>query len=471
MPDLITHSMVDLGDGGIIEERPDFDDFVVKDFYLKSLYPTVRPTDFYRYLFPVGSFERQGHPEDRRGNGIAVSIDVEKKQGAKTVVTDGLEQLDDLLEQSFVVMSPIAYYGRSRRADHALWLHALTFDIDYVLLPQLKTIIDWFDRLRELPRPTFVVNSGHGVHLYYVFEQPIPMYPSNQREFMKLKRNLINKIWTKYTSNHPERKEALGVVQGFRMVGSYVKMGFYRLSAWRTGGRVTLDYLNGFAWEGQEAKISLGRSGLSLDEAKMAWPEWYERRIIRREEPGRWHVKRDLYDWFLRRVEAEGKVGHRYFCMMCLAIYAAKCDVAESELRRDAARLQEIFDDMGRPSGEPFTWEETEQALEAYNESYVKYPRETIERITAIPMPANKRNGRKQLLHMATMRAVQDVIDPKGEWRNKNGRPKGSGTKADQIRAYATAHPDASHSRIAKALSVSRTTVIKWLKKRKTEVS
>lgn len=45
-----------------------------------------------------------------------------------------------------------------------------------------------------------------------------------------------------------------------------------------------------------------------------------------------------------------------------------------------------------------------------------------------------------------------------------SGRPKGSGEKRDIIRAYACEHPDANHSEIAKALGVSRPTVIKWLR-------
>ena len=55
---------------------------------------------------------------------------------------------------------------------------------------------------------------------------------------------------------------------------------------------------------------------------------------------------------------------------------------------------------------------------------------------------------------------MQGVTDPDGNWRNRDGAP----TKRDGILAYAAAHPGASHSAIAKALGVSRKTVIKWLK-------
>lgn len=58
------------------------------------------------------------------------------------------------------------------------------------------------------------------------------------------------------------------------------------------------------------------------------------------------------------------------------------------------------------------------------------------------------------------MNALRDVDYPDGSWRNKGGAP----TKRERIRAYAVEHPEASHSEIARALDVSRPTVIKWLK-------
>lgn len=462
----IQHFEVDLGVN--LPEfllREDLDDFCVKDRTLAASYPRYSPGDFYRYLFPIGSFERLGHFEDKKGNGVAIAIDEASKKATKTIITDGLEQIESLLAEPFVVCSPISYYGKSRRSDHALWLHALTLDIDYVGEGHLKNMLNWLEELNLMPRPTFIVNSGHGVHLYYVFDEPIAMYKNNQAELLKLKKYLVDHIWTKYTSTKPERKEALGIVQGFRMVGSRTKMGVYQLTAYKTGDRVTLDYLNSFTNGNAEAKISQP-SSLSLEEAKQKFPDWYEKRVVCGEKPGRWHIKRDLYDWYLKRIEGEASIGHRYFCMFCLAVYARKCDIGEDELRGDAARLQEAFDRMGDQTGEPFTWDEAEKALEAYNECYVTFPRKTIERLTAISMPANKRNGRKQAQHMEVMRAIQGIVNP--DWRQGNGRPKGSPNKShpkrEAVRAYKKAHPNSTQREIAKALGVSPTTVNKWLK-------
>ena len=73
-------------------------------------------------------------------------------------------------------------------------------------------------------------------------------------------------------------------------------------------------------------------------------------------------------------------------------------------------------------------------------------------------LPKNKRNGRSQAKHLEGARAIRDINND--NWREGNGRKP----KADLVREYAAAHPDASHSAIARELGISRTTVIKWLK-------
>ena len=51
-----------------------------------------------------------------------------------------------------------------------------------------------------LPKATFVVNSGTGLHLYYVLDKPVPMYPQNQKYLKELKYSLTRQIWNKFTS-------------------------------------------------------------------------------------------------------------------------------------------------------------------------------------------------------------------------------------------------------------------------------
>ena len=47
----------------------------VKNEYLTEHYSEVTPMAFYRDMFPVSSFERRGHHEDTKANGILTVID------------------------------------------------------------------------------------------------------------------------------------------------------------------------------------------------------------------------------------------------------------------------------------------------------------------------------------------------------------------------------------------------------------
>ena len=46
--------------------------FKMKNEWLGQFYEEVKPKDFYRAVFPEGSFEREGHPEDLIS--LAVSV-------------------------------------------------------------------------------------------------------------------------------------------------------------------------------------------------------------------------------------------------------------------------------------------------------------------------------------------------------------------------------------------------------------
>lgn len=90
----------------------------------------------------------------------------------------------------------------------------------------------------------------------------------------------------------------------------------------------------------------------------------------------RWHIKRDLYDWWLRKIKEGASVGHRYSCLCVLASYAVKCDIPEDELFTDAFSL-----------------------LQFYQENYVTYSRSEAERVSAIPMPASAPGRKESRLH------------------------------------------------------------------------
>lgn len=441
---------------------------------LLERFSEVDSLTFYRDLFPEGSFEEKGVFVDGQYNGIAVEV-LNRDRVLRHTVTDDLEKISELTSRdNFCLMSPISYIGKSRRSENARDMYALAIDLDGVSNERefkfLMTQIERGEEMRAfvwgLPRPTYIVSSGTGLHLYYVFSEPLRLYPNVVKELSKLKKRLTWQAWTQGASSLHDSVQYESLFQGFRVVGTITKVGT-RSRAFKTGAKVDIDYLNFFVPEEFRAENLSYTSNLSLEEAAKKYPDWYERRIVKGTPKGTWTCKRDLYDWWIRRLKDGAEQGHRYWCLMVLAVYAKKSGIEYEELSKDALGLVDFLDSLGDGT-DPFTEEDALDALEAYNDSYITYPIKTITERTGIPIERNKRNGRKQSDHVRLMSLIRDFDDPDGNWRNKDGRPKGSikssTPKGEQIKAYAEAHPDANHSEIARALGVSRPTVIKWLR-------
>ena len=150
-----------------------------KNEHLEKFLELVTPFEFYREIFPVGSFERKGHFEDAKGNGIAVTVppkaagialEIKEEGKAKRyTITDELSELSEVYDTDFTIMSPISYFGRQRCGKNARYLYALVFDLDGVGMPQLRDTLHQMNN-DILPQATFVVNSGTGLHLYYVLQ-------------------------------------------------------------------------------------------------------------------------------------------------------------------------------------------------------------------------------------------------------------------------------------------------------------
>ena len=146
---------------------------------LSAIYTEISEVNFYRDIFPVGSFEQKGIYEKGKYNGIAVAIEKGGKQAKRMTVTDDLNAINDMVQtDAFCIMSPISYAGKSRHAENARYMYALTIDLDGIYtMQQWQFFIRQIERGHEmlsfvwgLPKPTYLVSSGTGLHIYYVFE-------------------------------------------------------------------------------------------------------------------------------------------------------------------------------------------------------------------------------------------------------------------------------------------------------------
>lgn len=429
---------------------------------LDALFEEVHYMDFYRDIFPVGSFEERGEYEDGKYNGIAIAIEKGSKRAKRRTITDDLDTIADMAgSNDFCLMSPISYAGKSRKSSNARFMYALAIDLDGMterkhwdfFMEQINRGHEMLQFVWGLPRPTYLVSSGSGIHIYYVFKQPIPMFKNIVEELEKLKRRLTWQAWTQGASSLHDKVQYESLFQGFRVVGTITKDGG-RCRAFSVGEKVTVEYLNKFVPEDHRAVSFVYKSDLLLQDAKKKYPEWYQRRIVEKRPRNTWTCKKAVYDWWIRKLKEGAEQGHRYWCIMTLATYAQKCGVPRETLEEDAYGLIPFMN----TKGDEFTEDDVMHALEAYTDSYVTYPIDTIVWRTGIQIEKNKRNFRKQALHLERARAVQNIDYPCGEWRNKEGRPD----KLSVVAEWRSEHPEGTKAECVRETGLSKKTVYRW---------
>jgi conserved domain protein len=429
---------------------------------LEQSYREVNYKDFYRDIFPLGSLEEKGVYEVGKYNAIARSIKVGDSKTKRYIVTDDLDVLDELVKcDDFCIIRPISFIGKSAKSSNARFMYAMAIDLDGLkkkknfdfLIHQISNGHNMLSVVWGLPKPTYLVSSGTGIHLYYVFEKPIPLFKNVVKGLERLKKRLTWQAWTQGASVLSDNVQYESLFQGFRMVGTITKNGG-RCRAFKVGNKVTVEYLNKYVPEEYQVETIVYQSRLSLKVAKELYPEWYKNRIINKQPKGSWVCKKDLYDWWIRTLKEGATEGHRYWCIMTLCTYAKKCGVSHEVLEKDAYGLIPFMNTLGSE----FTEDDVLHALQAYDDSYITYPIKTIEERTDIKIERNKRNGRRQEQHIKIMNAIRDIEHPDGTWRNKDGRPD----KAKIVEDWRNAHPDGKKIECERETGLSRHTILKW---------
>ena len=437
--------------------------------YLYTYYDELEPKEFYREIFKKGELQEKGVYDKGKYNGIIVEVTKDKLHDGRNKIlrhtlTDDLDKIDEVIERdNFCLMSPISYIGKTRNSDNARELYALTIDLDGVIIKNgddptgLKTLFHQIENLDRIPMPTYIVSSGTGLHLYYVFEKPIMLFPNVVKQLQLYKRELTRIVWQGYITKLEDNVQYESLFQGFRVVGTITKKG-ERARAFRTGKRVTMDYMNEFVRDEFKTDDFVYKSNLTLEQAKEKYPDWYDKRIIKKLPKGHWICKKELYKWWQRQMIEGGKTGHRYYCMMMLAVYARKSGIEREELEKDAFMFMELFDTLPASEDNPFTEKDVIDALQAYDDRYMTYPINSISYLTDIHIEKNRRNYRKREQHIKIMNAIRDIEYPDGEWRNKEGRP----SKKHIVREYRKINPNAKKSQCIKDTGLDKKTVYKW---------
>lgn len=299
--------------------------------------------------------------------------------------------------------------------------------------------------------------------MYYVFEEPIDLFPNIKLQMKSLKYDLTFRMWDYKSTSKKDKVQYQSIVQGFRMVGSINPKYGVEVKAFQIGDRVTLEYLNFYAKPQNRVDINkrFSPSKMSREQAKEAYPEWYQRVVVEKNKrQKKWDIKGKqgfaLYNWWLNRAE-EITGGHRYYYLMCLVIYACKCDVPKAKLKED---MYSVFEKLKLVEHDnPLTEEDIESALEVYSKEYYNFKISDIEYLTDLRIERNKRNYQKQKEHLEEARAIRDIRmkRQKKDWREGNGRKSAEPT----IVEFLCENPTASKAEVIRGTGLSKPTVYK----------
>lgn len=466
---------------------------------LARYYEEIQPYDFYREIFGDGELDEADAFTKGKYNGIAIEITDKKIPDPKRpgrekqvvyrhTVTDDLDVVDQLLHSPhFCAMAPISYAGKSRSSKNARIMYALCVELDNLRVTKdgkqrgLDNLIDRYSKkCHFIPTPTFVVASGSGVHLYYQFEKPLVLFPNTIKSLKAYKHQLTKMIWhesvTTTFTNETIQQES--IFQPFRMPGTLTKRGD-RAVAFRVGGKVSIDYMNSFMYPSLKGTCNIEgayRSELLLKDAKEKYPEWYQKVVVEKDRSVKeWALSRRVYDWWLREIKYRAADGHRFHCLMMLAIYAIKCGnydpkknpnpVTQEEFEADAWSLLDDFKSRGKREDNPFTEHDVLCAIQVYEDrGMITYPRNSVAHKSGIEIKANKRNGQKQADHLEEARAIRDIrMRRQGKkWTDGNGRPQGSGSAKQTVWDWRHSHREGKKADCIRDTGLSKKTVYRW---------
>lgn len=452
--------------------------------FMSANFEQVDPIEFYEELFPNNETKQEAltNIHYQQPNAVYLYKAGNDKQYRMIMYKDRWRDdfLDYIEGNELALCGGLAYRGNKNTLENAQKMNALIIDLDGVRIQEIENFLElstWdpSSKAYAVPHPTFIALSGSGLHLYYQFDKPIDLFPNIKLQLKQLKYKLTFRCWQYKSTSTVKETQYQSINQAFRMVGSMNDKYGITIVAFRTGDKVSLEYLNSYVKP--EFRVDITRqfrpTKMSLAQAKKSYPEWYERKIVNKDTSlrSRWEIEKKvhgkdpyaLYHWWLKKAD-EIKGGHRYFFMMNLTIYAKKCNVPREILENDIRKAFSILKNAENhhPDGslDELNERDIKSALETYDKSYYCWTLEDVETTSGLVISRNRRNKRKQEEHMKVMRAIQSVTTP--NWREGNGRPINSGTCESKVKDWVAKHPDGKKAECIRDTGMAKHTVYKW---------
>ena len=318
-------------------------------------------------------------------------------------------------------------------------IHTFIIDFDNaysgVLLNALQR--DWESANGDpFAKPTYIVNSGTGLHLYFVLSEPVPVYHSSTQNIDRLYRALaIQQSQRVYV-----QRQIQWFGQDFRCAGGLNKYNWEN-TIFRVGDTWDIDDLGkAVGLEG----VHFLRYGEKRQQKK--GPRRKRQKVVG------WKTNRAFYDYALENCRKRTEEGHRYLSMCALSAIAYKCGVDRQELEKD---LEGLLPEYNKRAARQVKPKEIQSAMKMYNERAMATPRESLEHWQGWEYKPIKRNGRKRADHIKLMNFVRDEINQNKDWHGRHD-------KRAIVEEWHAAHPEGTKADCIRALGIDRKTVSKY---------
>lgn len=376
-----------------------------------------------------------------------VFIDEGEEQTTKHIVPMSIDEaLEHCEDRNDMLMGGCTYFNNWISKKSAKDIYSFIIDMDNVysgtLLNALKQ--DWRTANGEvLPMPTYIVNSGTGLHLYFVLTEPIPNYKSTTENLDKLYRALAIQQTTKRVYL---KKQVQWFGQDFRMAGGKNKYN-WKNTVFRVGSKWDIDEL-----------------GKAVGLKDVHFVRYGEKRTIKSTGESKhrvnrqgWRSNRAFYDYAVRECKAKTKEGNRYTSMCALSVIAWKCNVPQEELERD---LLSLLPDYNKGATRQIKEKEIYSAMKMYNSKAMLTQRKSLENWQGWEYKPIKRNGQKQADHLEEARAIRDIrMRRQGkDWRDGNGRK----TVSEVVENWREHNPNGTKAECIRSTGLSKPTVYRW---------
>ena len=394
-------------------------EFLQKNQILEQYYNIVSPLEFLQSVFRNLDQEHCivfGKKDNQKGS-------------VERII---LEDVLDYFQFDNVYIPYCSFFNHFPKNVLAKTLFAFCIDIDYVKPKWLESLIKYKINMQKI-KPTYIFNSGQGVHLIYVLAEPVELYNSIKNKCDKVLKNLRKKFIIKGQNKNTKqiyKVDSLRLTQPYRIPGSLTKL-----------GQVSLIYKSVCSRKVEISELA-DWCGIKMKKPKTIIKDKKKNNI---EYLPNGNIR--FYQHCLMRCFEEVQEGHRYLAMFALSVVAWKCRVPKSELQEALWALVEWWNDPDNPYfdfSHPIKPQEVEKALSGYNQKATLCPKERLEEWFGFKFNPPKRNGRKRSEHLKRVHA------------SRRGKTR------ELVRLYLEANPEMPISEISKISGISRPTIYRY---------